>query len=146
MRRPVRNDRFVDVFRWTREAGILVTANYMMGLPTETRAELQETLDLHHLLLPDDFGFFVFYPYPGTHLFRYCLEHGLLPPDYIDRPANHRESVLRLPTLSRDDIHDCYETWTRVRAAHTVRRLGANAPSDLARAAAEQIEHCAAVG
>ena len=46
MRRPVTNERFHDVFRWTREAGILSTANFMLGLPGETREEMQQTLDL----------------------------------------------------------------------------------------------------
>src|SRR5690606_4704642 len=46
MKRQVTNQRFRDVFRWTREAGIAVTANYMLGLPGETRADLDQTLEL----------------------------------------------------------------------------------------------------
>jgi radical SAM superfamily enzyme YgiQ (UPF0313 family) len=145
MRRPVGNHRFVDVFRWTREAGILVTANYMLGLPTETPSEMAETQALHHLLEPDDFGFFVFYPYPGTQLHHYCREQGYLPADFLDRPANHRASVLELPTLTPDDIQACYLEWTRVRAAHAVRRSGDLAEPDR-RAVVRQIEHCAATG
>ena len=33
-----------NVFRWTREAGILVTANYMIGLPGETKVDLEKTV------------------------------------------------------------------------------------------------------
>ncbi len=145
MRRPVANQRFVDVFRWTREAGILATANYMMGLPTETPAEMAETLALHERIRPDDFGYFVFYPYPGTHLHRFCRENGYLPADVLDRPATHRESVLDLPTLTPADIRACYDEWTRRRAADTLQRSG-----DLSNAArrdlVEQVEQCAASG
>ena len=77
MRRPVTNQRFRDVFRWTREAGILLTANFMLGLPGETRDDLSQTLDLAEELDVLDFGYFVFYPYPGTQLFRVCMERGL---------------------------------------------------------------------
>ena len=103
LRRPVGNERFVDVFRWTREAGILVTANYMLGVPGETRADVEETLALHDRLLPDDFGYFVFYPYPGTHLFQECRDRGYLPTDYEERPASHRASILTMPGLSIDE-------------------------------------------
>ncbi|MGE0709554.1 MAG: radical SAM protein [Planctomycetota bacterium] len=125
MRRPVANQRFKDVFRWTREAGILVTANYMLGLPGETPADLQATLDLAEELEAEDFGYFVFYPYPGTQLFKHCLEQGYLPPDYQDLPAVHRRSILRLPTLTQADIDDCYERFTALRARQSAKRAGA---------------------
>jgi radical SAM superfamily enzyme YgiQ (UPF0313 family) len=145
MRRPVENHRFIDVFRWTRDAGILVTANYMMGLPTETPEDLAATLELHHQLEPDDFGFFVFYPYPGTHLYQMCLAEGYLPADYLDRPANHRTSILNLPTLTPDQIDRAYDEWTRVRAAHAVRRSG-DISAATARQVVAQVEHCASNG
>ena len=44
------------MFHWTHEAGILVTANYMLGLPGETREDLQMTLDLAAELEVLDFG------------------------------------------------------------------------------------------
>jgi len=115
MRRPVKNQRFVDVFRWTREAGINVTANYMLGLPEETPDDLQQTLDLAEQLDVLDFGYFVFYPYPGTQLFNVCKQHGYLPDDYLYRDANHRESILDLPTLSADDIAHYYDAFTELR-------------------------------
>ena len=109
MHRPVSNQRFRDVFRWTREAGILLTANFMLGLPGETRDDLQQTLDLAEELDVLDFGYFVFYPYPGTQLFRVCRDRGYLPADYLDRQANHRESILDLPDLTEDDIAEYYD-------------------------------------
>ena len=115
MKRPVTNDRFRDVFRWTREAGILLTANFMMGLPGETREDLQMTLDLAEELAVVDFGYFVFYPYPGTHLFRVCVDEGYLPEDHLDRPANHRESILDLPDLTKADIAEYYDRFTDLR-------------------------------
>ena len=115
MHRPVTNERFLDVFRWTREAGILVTANYMMGLPGETRDDLQMTLDLAEELDAYDFGYFVFYPYPGTRLYEVCRESGILPEDYDSLPANHRQSILNLPDLTPDDIVEYYDRFTALR-------------------------------
>ena len=115
MRRPVKNDRFREVFRWTRDAGIMVTANYMLGIPGETRDEMQQTLDLAEELEAFDFGYFVFYPYPGTQLFQVCQAEGYLPDDYLDLPANHRQSILTLPDITQDDISEYYDKFTVLR-------------------------------
>ncbi len=146
MQRPVGNERLIDVFHRTREAGILVTANYMMGVPGETREDLDATLALHHALAPDDFGYFVFYPYPGTRLFHVCRERGYLPDDYLDRPASHRETILTLPGLSADDIREYYDRWTEVRVASTVARLGSDCPEDVRKASIASVEASAALG
>lgn len=123
MRRPVQNQQFIDVFRWTEEAGIMITANYMLGLPEETREDIDQTLELAEQLNAYDFGYFVFYPYPGTHLFHYCRDQGYLPDDYLDREANHRESILTLPTLSQADIGEYYDRFTALRARLYERRV-----------------------
>jgi anaerobic magnesium-protoporphyrin IX monomethyl ester cyclase len=136
MRRPVTNERFRDVFRWTREAGILLTANFMLGLPGETRADLQMTLDLAEELDVLDFGYFVFYPYPGTHLFRVCRDEGYLPEDYLERPANHRESILTLPGLTQADIGEYYDRFTDLRRRLYAGRGGEAATAHVAEAAA----------
>jgi radical SAM superfamily enzyme YgiQ (UPF0313 family) len=122
MKRSATNQRFRDVFRWTREAGIMATANYIIGTPGETRAEMAETIALHHELQPVDFGFFVFYPYPGTDLFQFCQAKGYLPDDYLTRPANHRQSILNLPNVTQADIAAVYDQWTEIRATAAVRR------------------------
>ena len=115
MKRPVTNEQFRNVFKWTREAGIALTANFMLGLPEETPLDLQMTYDLAVELDVLDFGYFVFYPYPGTELFQLCRSKGYLPEDYLDRPANHRESILQLPSLTNEVISEFYEKFTALR-------------------------------
>jgi radical SAM superfamily enzyme YgiQ (UPF0313 family) len=132
MKRHADNDRFREVFRWTREAGIMATANYILGTPGETRAEMEETIALHHELEPTDFGAFVFYPYPGTELFQVCQANGYLPADYLTRPANHRESILNLPSVTQTDIADVYAEWTRIRIAAAQRRVPSGCPERVA--------------
>jgi anaerobic magnesium-protoporphyrin IX monomethyl ester cyclase len=129
MQRHATNQRFRDVFRWTREAGIMATANYILGTPGETIAEMEETIALHHELEPRDFGYFVFYPYPGTALFHTCREQGYLPDDYLERPAVHRRSILKLPGVTPEEIEAMYDRWTAIRAAGMVKHLP-NATAD----------------
>jgi radical SAM superfamily enzyme YgiQ (UPF0313 family) len=137
MQRHVSDQRLVDSFRWTREAGMLATANYIIGTPGETAADIERTLALHERLAPDDFGCFVFYPYPGTALFRTCLERGLLPPDWAERPANHRTSILRLPDLTPEQIERYYARFTALRERDQLRRMGAAGAAHATRIAAD---------
>ena len=140
MKRPVTNQRFRDVFRWTRDAGITITANFMLGLPGETRADLDMTYELAEELATDygllDFGYFVFYPYPGTHLFHVCRERGLLPDDYLERPANHRESILALESLTPGDIGEVFDRFTALRRRLYADRLGGLDPGVVAESTA----------
>jgi radical SAM superfamily enzyme YgiQ (UPF0313 family) len=124
MHRAISNTQMIEVFRITREAGILATANYMLGLPGETREDLEKTVELHAELRPDDFGYFVFYPYPGTPLFHTCMQKGYLPHDYLELPANHRQSILRLPDLSAEEIARYYDRFTQLRQHTEAQRLG----------------------
>ncbi len=127
MKRPVTNERLVEVFRRTKEAGILVTANYMIGVPGETPDDLRATIDLHHRLEPLDFGYFVFYPFPGTQLFQTCRQRGWLPENWQDLPARHDRSILDLPDLTQDDIAAAFAEWTAIRERAGQARMAAAA-------------------
>ena len=115
MHRPVTNQRFKDVIGWTRAAGIRSVCNYMLGLPGETRDDLRQTLELASELESFDLCYYVFYPYPGTALYRVCVDEGLLPDDVEDLPANHRQTILRLRHLDNDDIAEFYDKFTALR-------------------------------
>jgi len=142
MQRPVENDRFDAIFSETRARGMLVTANYMLGLPTETPADLAATFALDARLEPDDFGFFVFYPYPGTALYKRCVELDLLPDDHAERPAHHRRSTLQLKHLTPAQLDAAYARFTHIRAERAARR----APPAQAEQSRRVIEASAALG
>ena len=146
MQRPISNDRMIDAFRWSRDVGLMATANYMLGLPGETRDDIEQTLELHEQLRPFDFGYFVYYPYPGTHLFRVCLERGYLPENYGDLPAHHRSSILRLPGLSADEIADYYDRFTSLREREQVGRLAGYGGEKVEEEVRASVRGCAAKG
>lgn len=146
MDRKVSNQRLIDAFQWSKAAGILTTANYIIGTPTETTEDLDETIALHHKLKPDDFGYFVFYPYPGTPMYRYCKEKGLLPDDFDNLPANHRKSVLCHDTLTEDQIEDYYLRFTKIREDDYLKRYGIRLNSDGKESLHSQIEQIAVTG
>jgi len=146
LNRPAENAHFIDIFNWTKQANIMVTANYMIGLPGEAPEDIEQTLALNDELAPDDFGYFVFYPYPGTRLFHICRKKGFLPEDYLELPANNRQSVLNLPDLSKDDIEYYYNMFTKVRENAYMKRYGSAFQGEDRALVSKSFEKSAAVG
>lgn len=56
---------------------ILVRGLFMLGLPTETKEDIQKTLDLIKKIKPDIYSFSYFTPVPGSYLWDYCKERNL---------------------------------------------------------------------
>ena len=56
---------------------LAIWANYMLGIPTETREEVRATVEMIRIIDPDYFSPAFFTPQPGTELGRYVEEQGL---------------------------------------------------------------------
>jgi radical SAM superfamily enzyme YgiQ (UPF0313 family) len=54
------------VFQWTHQLGIGTNAYYVIGNPTETREEIEETIKLALELNSDSIQVHFFTPYPGS--------------------------------------------------------------------------------
>jgi len=63
--------------RICRKYGISIWANYMMGLPTETKEEVMATVRMMKDIDPDYYSPAFFTPHPGTDLYDYVVEHNL---------------------------------------------------------------------
>ncbi|MBN1813231.1 MAG: B12-binding domain-containing radical SAM protein [Anaerolineae bacterium] len=63
--------------RVCRKHGIAVWANYMLGLPTETKEEVMDTVRLMKAIDPDYYSPAFFTPHPGTDLYDYVVEQDL---------------------------------------------------------------------
>ncbi|MGQ9675588.1 MAG: B12-binding domain-containing radical SAM protein [Chloroflexota bacterium] len=67
----------LEAARICRKYGIRIWANYMLGLPTETEAEVMDTVRMMKAIDPDWYSPAFYTPHPGSDLFAYCQEHGL---------------------------------------------------------------------
>jgi anaerobic magnesium-protoporphyrin IX monomethyl ester cyclase len=63
--------------RICRKYGIAVWANYMLGLPTETKEEVMDTVQMVKDIDPDYYSPAFFTPHPGTDLYDYVVEQDL---------------------------------------------------------------------
>ena len=67
----------LEAARVSRKYGLSIWANYMLGLPTETKEEIMDTISMLKEIDPDYYSPAFYTPHPGSDLFDYCEEHGL---------------------------------------------------------------------
>lgn len=91
------NQDMIDFCRLLRQFHFKVKMYVLIGLPEETQADFQETVECVRECRPDDASLSIFYPYPGTKLFMICKEKGLLPQDFTLEAQERTISVLNLP-------------------------------------------------
>ncbi len=60
-----------------RKYGIAIWANYMLGLPTETKEEVLETISMLKKIDPDYYSPAFYTPHPGSNLYDYCVQNDL---------------------------------------------------------------------
>lgn len=68
-----------------RKNNIKIYANFMFGLPTETKADMDATVKFIDWMKPNYVSPAVFTPYPGSYLYDYCKENNLLLPITYER-------------------------------------------------------------
>jgi len=68
-----------------KKHGILADMYLMLGFPTETKAEAEETVSYPQKTKPNIFGLHITMPLPGARLWEQSIESGVIPKDTIDR-------------------------------------------------------------
>ena len=63
--------------RVCRKYGIAIWANYMLGIPTETKEEVMDTISMLKEIDPDYYSPAFYTPHPGSDLYEYCIENDL---------------------------------------------------------------------
>jgi anaerobic magnesium-protoporphyrin IX monomethyl ester cyclase len=77
IRKGTKRAQNLEAARICKKYGISIWANYMLGLPTETKEEVMETISLLKEIDPDYYSPAFYTPHPGSNLYDYCLEHDL---------------------------------------------------------------------
>ncbi len=67
----------IEAGKICKSLGIKIFANYMFGLPTETPAEMEQTVKMIRLIDPEIHSVAVFTPTPGSDLYDYCIANDL---------------------------------------------------------------------
>jgi len=90
-----------------RKAGLLLHADFIIGLPGETKETIEKTRRFIKEIKPDQLQVSVVAPFPGTELYEWCKKNGYLvtedPNEYLDEQG-HQKSVVSYPWLSAEEI------------------------------------------
>jgi radical SAM superfamily enzyme YgiQ (UPF0313 family) len=82
-RKGVKAEQVAPAFSMCREAGIIARMNIMIGAPTETKEDVQETIQMLEQVRPDLIAVSVTTPTVGSDLFNDATEEGLLRKDSL---------------------------------------------------------------
>jgi anaerobic magnesium-protoporphyrin IX monomethyl ester cyclase len=77
LRKGTNREKNLAAARVCRKYGIKIWANYMLGIPTETKEEVMETISMLKEIDPDWYSPAFYTPHPGSDLYDYCVENGL---------------------------------------------------------------------
>jgi len=77
IRKGTKREQNLEAARVCRKYGIAIWANYMLGLPTETKDEVLETISMLKQIDPDYYSPAFYTPHPGSDLYSYCQANDL---------------------------------------------------------------------
>ena len=78
LRKGTTVDQALNAAKLCKDNGILIFANYMMGIPTETEKDLEATYNLMKEINPEIHAANYFSPIPGSNLYEYCKDNDLI--------------------------------------------------------------------
>lgn len=70
-----------SVMKMTKKADINIMANFIFGLPEDTKESMQMTLDFAKKINPEFINFYCAMAYPGSALYGECVRNGVKLPD-----------------------------------------------------------------
>jgi len=98
-----------------RKNGVKIHANYMMGIPTETKDEVMDTVRMIRMIRPDSHGPAFFTPLPGSDLYKYCMDRDLS----LNRGHNYRRNATD-PKIKGVDYRFLWHALAESRGIRTV--------------------------
>ena len=114
LKRNVKNDVQIRAFQIAAEHDYVSCANSIIGMPDETRDLIFDTINFVREL-PDNIdatGAFIFAPYHGTPLRDLAIRKGYINDEEICSLSNTSESMLRMPTISKNEIQGLAKTFS----------------------------------
>ncbi|MBI5572937.1 MAG: cobalamin B12-binding domain-containing protein [Elusimicrobia bacterium] len=100
-------EKVKEVVSITKKNSIDVRAAFMLGNPGETKETMRKTIDYAVNLAPDVAIFNITTPYPGTEMFKWAKDKGILTTENWDE-YDLSKPIMDLPTVSAEIIAEYY--------------------------------------
>jgi hopanoid biosynthesis associated radical SAM protein HpnJ len=87
-----------------KDLGILIHADFIMGLPGETKETIRRTIDFARELDAETIQVSIAHAYPGTELHAYLAKNGFLADGPLSDAMGHQLPHIEYPGLSREEV------------------------------------------
>jgi radical SAM superfamily enzyme YgiQ (UPF0313 family) len=81
LNRHCSNEKMLNGLKIVEKSGIKYTVNNIIGFPDETRELIFDTINFNRLINPATINCYLFTPYRGTRLYKYCVDRGYIDED-----------------------------------------------------------------
>jgi radical SAM superfamily enzyme YgiQ (UPF0313 family) len=108
MKKGISLAQVMRAFNWTKDLGMMAVVGVILGSPGETRETAWETIKFVERLNPDDVGYYIATPYPGTPMYDYVKEKGWLKVTDFDK-YDTATPIFEIPTLSMKELREIRE-------------------------------------
>ncbi len=105
MNKKIKLDQTRSAFKTAQKLGLMTIASAVIGFPGETEETAWETINFIRELNPDDIGFYVATPYPGTPMYELVKKNGWLRITDFDK-YDTATPTFETPWLSMDKIRE----------------------------------------
>lgn len=109
LNRHCTNDVIINALHIVEKYQIPYTVNNILGFPDETRELVFDTIRLNREIHPRTMNWYLFTPYKGTTLHKYCVDHG-----YLDPAAKVHQLLdsvqLKMDTISYEELKGLQRT------------------------------------
>jgi anaerobic magnesium-protoporphyrin IX monomethyl ester cyclase len=126
MNKRIKLDQTRLAYKTAHDVGLMTIANVVLGFPGETEETALETINFIKKLNPDDVGFYVATPYPGTPMYELVKQKGWLRITDFDK-YDTANPTFETPWLSMDKIREIrYKAYQQfyLRPSYVLKMLG----------------------
>jgi anaerobic magnesium-protoporphyrin IX monomethyl ester cyclase len=92
-----------STFKMAKDTGLMTIASVILGFPDETPESAWETIKFVEEIKPDDVGYYIATPYPGTPMYDYVKKMGWLKIEDFDR-YDTATPTFETPTMKMDEL------------------------------------------
>jgi anaerobic magnesium-protoporphyrin IX monomethyl ester cyclase len=103
MNKRIKLDQTRLAYKTAHQLGLMTIANVVLGFPGETEQTARETIRFVKELNPDDVGFYIATPYPGTPMYEQVKKNGWLRITDFDK-YDTAGPTFETPSLSMEKI------------------------------------------
>ena len=107
-KKGINKDQIRRAIALTKKVGLETTTYLMIGMPTETEEEMQETLDFARELECDYYSLSILAPYPGTEIYDDIIEGGIkLPKEHWEYFFHQSKDMILTDNIDKRLVDAC---------------------------------------